>query len=148
MTIVFASDHAGLHLRRTLEERARALGHGTVSVGAQSEEAYDYPDAADEGVQVLLSGQAEFGVFVCGSGTGICIRANRFAGIRAANCTTVEQARLARQHNHANVLCLGERLVPTEIALEAMEAFLTEPEDTAPRHERRVLKLDGNEKRD
>ncbi len=142
MTIVFASDHAGFLLREELTRYARELGHDAMTVGATSEEAYDYPDAADEGCSIVLSGMAKFGVFVCGSGVGICMRANRFRGIRGAACTSVELARFARQHNHANVLCLGQRVTEPDIAMQIMVAFLTEPEDHAERHDRRVAKVD------
>lgn len=141
MTIVFASDHAGFSLRELLDAHARTLGHETMCVGAESEDAYDYPDAADLGSAIILSGRARFGVFVCGSGVGICIQANRHKGIRGAACVTVEQARLSRLHNHANVLCLGQRLTEPNLACEIMDAFLVETEDHAERHERRVAKM-------
>ena len=143
MTIVFASDHAGFRMREELARDAQSLGHDTISVGATSEDAYDYPDAADAGCAVILGGGAQMGVFVCGSGAGICMRANRHNGIRAAACSSVEMARLARQHNHANVLCLGQRTIESALALEVLEAFLDEPEDLAERHVRRVAKIEG-----
>ncbi|HXH61105.1 MAG TPA: ribose 5-phosphate isomerase B, partial [Fimbriimonadaceae bacterium] len=144
MKIVFGCDHAGFALREALVRHAQAQGHETVSVGAESEEPYDYPDAADLACEILLGGGAEFGVLVCGSGIGICMRANRYHGIRAADCTSVEMAQLAREHNHANVLCLGQRITPEETAVLIMDAFLAEPENQAERHKRRVAKIDGN----
>ena len=144
MTIVFASDHAGFCLREELSQLAREMGHETLAVGAMSEEPYDYPDAADAGSAIVLNGQATFGVFICGSGTGICMRANRHNGIRGANCTSVALAKMSRKHNHANVLCLGQRTTPPESAKRILEAFLGEPEDDSERHVRRVGKLDWN----
>ena len=143
MKIVFASDHAGLVLREQLADVADGLGHKVTAVGAQSEDPYDYPDAADEGCAAVLNGDAEFGVLVCGNATGICMRANRNPGIRAATCTSVKMARMARRHNHANVLCLGQRITDFATATDIMEAFLAEPEDHDERHERRVAKIDG-----
>lgn len=143
MKIVFASDHAGFVLREQLADVADGLGHNVAIVGAQSEDPYDYPDAADEGCEAVLSGDAEFGVLVCGNATGICMRANRNPGIRAAACTSVKMARMSRQHNHANVLCLGQRITDFATATAIMEAFLTEPEDHGERHDRRVAKIDG-----
>ena len=144
MTIVFSSDHAGYSLREALVQHAKAAGHETITVGAPSEEAYDYPDAADEAVKHVLSGKARFGVVVCGTGIGICIRANRYKGIRGAPCTSVEMALLAREHNDSNVLCLGGRITPASLAVEIMDAFLAEPASDVDRHKRRVAKLDGN----
>lgn len=143
MKIVFASDHAGFVLREQLADVADGLGHKVAMVGAQSEDPYDYPDAADEGCEAVLKGDADFGVLVCGNATGICMRANRNPGIRAAACTTIKMARMARRHNHANVLCLGQRITDFETAADIMKTFLTEPEDHDERHERRVAKIDG-----
>ncbi|MBL8086526.1 MAG: RpiB/LacA/LacB family sugar-phosphate isomerase [Chthonomonas sp.] len=143
MKLIFGSDHAGHTLRRVLVHTARRDGHECVEVGAMGEDPYDYPDAADDLAPRILSGEFELGVLICGSGIGICIRANRHPGIRAANCWNVESAKLARLHNHANVLCLGERLVEAERAVEILTAFLKAPEDHAERHERRVGKLDA-----
>lgn len=144
MKLVFSSDHAGYALRGQLVEHAKAAGHETIVVGAPSEEAYDYPDAADEGCKVLLNGGADFAILVCGSGVGICMRANKHQGIRAADCTSVKVAIMARQHNHANVLCLGQRVTEPDVAKEIMEVFLKEGPDIAERHKRRVAKIDGN----
>ena len=92
----------------------------------------------------MLAGGTDLGVLVCGTGIGVSIRANRYSGIRAANCCTTEMAVLARQHNHANVLCLGARLLNLEQAEEIARVFLQTEEDTSERHSRRVRKLDGN----
>ena len=143
MKIVFASDHAGFVLREQLMDVAIGLGHEVNAVGAQSEDPYDYPDAADEGCAAVLSGDADFGVLVCGNATGICMRANKHAGVRAAPCTTIKMARMSRRHNHANVLCLGQRITDLETAAAIMEVFLTEPEDHDERHDRRVAKIDA-----
>jgi RpiB/LacA/LacB family sugar-phosphate isomerase len=131
-------------LREQLAQHAREGGHEVTVVGAPSEEAYDYPDAADEGVAEILSGRSEFGVFVCGSGVGICMRANRHKGIRGAPVTTVEAAKLTREHNNANVLCFGQRTIEPGQALAVMDAFLAAPSSPEERHKRRVSKLDGN----
>ena len=144
MKLVFSSDHAGYTLRGLLVEHARASGHETIVVGAPSEDAFDYPDAADDGCEVLLNGEADFAVLICGTGVGICMRANKHQGIRAASCTSVKLAKMARQHNHANVLCLGQRITEPDVAQEIMQAFLSETQDTAERHSRRVAKIDGN----
>ncbi len=141
--LILGSDHAGFALREILADHAEDLGYQVEIVGALSQSPYDYPDAVDELVPKLLRGDAGFGVLVCGSGIGMSIRANRYEGIRAANCCSPVMAELARQHNHANVLCVGERTTDPEIAKAVLDAFLLTPEDHADRHDRRVEKLDN-----
>jgi ribose 5-phosphate isomerase B len=141
MNIVFASDHAGIELREELASYAKESGYSVHVVGAPSSESYDYPDAADLGAELIRTGEADMGVFICGSGTGICIRANRFPFLRAANCHSVEMAELARQHNHANVLCLGERMTDTILARAIFDIFVQTEGDSGERHLRRIEKL-------
>ena len=142
MNLVFGSDHAGFDLRRHLAAWAHERGHTVLEVGAEGTASYDYPDAADAGCDLLLSGEAELAVLVCGTGIGIGIRANRHPGIRAALCTTELMARMARQHNFANALCLGSRILGTLQAESILQAFLDTPESTEIRHRLRVDKLD------
>ena len=144
MKLIFGSDHAGLDLRRHVAEWAKSHGHEATEVGAESEAAYDYPLAADAVACQLKSGAFDFGILVCGTGIGVCIRANRYAHVRAAECTSVEMARLARQHNHANVLCIGGRILSMEQAEQILAAFLETTPDNAERHARRVDLLDAN----
>ena len=143
MKLVFGSDHAGFELRSHVAEWSREQGHDVVEVGATDENSYDYPNAADLVAKQVLSQEREFGVLVCGTGIGVCIRANRYSGIRAADCTSVEMAVLARQHNAANVLCLGGRILSKGQAVAILRAFLETPVDTAERHARRVAMLDA-----
>jgi len=144
LTISVGSDHAGFLYRQALAQRIEASGHSVTHFGAMSTDAYDYPDAADLVCQEVLAGRAVFGILVCGSGIGVSIRANRHQGIRAALCTSVEMAKLARAHNYANVLCLGARITELTLGHEIVCAFLEGREDHALRHEIRVAKLDGN----
>jgi ribose 5-phosphate isomerase B len=142
MRIAFASDHAGLTLRHRLAEVASELGHTVTELGALTGDAYDYPDAADAVVAQIRCRRADLGVLVCGTGIGMSIRANRHRGVRAAMCCSVETASLARRHNHANVLCLGERTQDPGEAEAILHAFLEAKPDPEPRHRRRVYKLD------
>ncbi len=144
MRIVFGSDHAGFQLRRRLVAVAQAFGHEVIEVGAQSEAPFDYPIAADDACAKLLQGEADRAVLVCGTGIGMAIRANRHIGIRAANCTTPDMAKISRAHNHINVLCLGERTTSAEVAVQVFDVFLSAPEDKHERHVRRVGLLDRN----
>jgi ribose 5-phosphate isomerase B len=143
MKLAFGADHAGYCLREELAAWAIQQGHEVVQLGAQSMEPYDYPEAADEVAAELLDGKADFGIIVCGSGIGVDIRANRYGHIRAANCVTKEMAELSREHNHANVLCLGARLMNAETAKDIVTTFLSTEESKEPRHIRRVEKMDG-----
>jgi len=131
-------------LREALARHARLRGHDTWCVGAQDGSPFDYPDAADLAVKDLLSGRADRAVMVCGTGIGISIRANRYTGVRAANCCSVPMAEMARRHNQANALCLGARFVDDALAKEILDAFLETSEDTEERHRRRVELLDGS----
>lgn len=141
--LAFGSDHAGFHHRTGLAEFARSLGHEVSEFGAASTESYDYPEASDLVAHEVLQGRADFGILICGSGIGVCIRANRYFGIRAAACYSTEMAKLAKLHNHANVLCLGERLTEFEAAKQILLEFLDTEPDGSPRHCIRVEKLDS-----
>ncbi len=142
MRLAFGCDHAGFKLCEHLLGWAQANGYQTTRFGATSEEPFDYPEASDPVAHEVLEGRADFGVLICGSGIGVCIRANRYPGIRAGACTTELMAQLTRQHNHANVLCLGERLTEASLAEKILATFLATPPETAERHRQRVDKLD------
>lgn len=144
MTIAVGTDHAGFDLAETIARTLVEQGHKVLRCGAPSTDRFDYPVASDELAEVVLSGKAEFGVLVCGSGIGVSIRANRYSGIRAALCTSVEMAELSRAHNYANVLCLGARITPESLAIEIVDAFLRGPEDRSERHAHRVELLDAD----
>ncbi|MBL8061311.1 MAG: ribose 5-phosphate isomerase B [Chthonomonas sp.] len=143
MRLALGSDHAGYVLRAQLQVVAAAEGHSVLTFGATSEESFDYPIAADGVCRSVLDGQADLGIVICGSGIGVSIRANRYPGIRCALCTSVQMAELARMHNHANVLALGQRTTDPELAAEIMRAFLTTSPDHGERHERRIRQLDA-----
>ena len=143
MTWAVGSDHAGFELADGLSGWLAERGNRVIRVGAEGKDPYDYPDAADALAPIILSGQAEFGILVCGSGIGICIRANRHPGIRAAQVWNEETAALAREHNQANVICLGARLLGLELAKNIVESWVGASVDRADRHVRRVQKLDG-----
>jgi ribose 5-phosphate isomerase B len=102
----------------------------------------DYPDYGTAAAALVRDGKANYGVLICGSGIGISIAANKVQGIRAANCTSVEMAQLARLHNDANVVAVGQRLVSLELAKEIVAMFLATPFEGG-RHQRRVDKLNG-----
>lgn len=140
MKIVIASDHAGFALKETLKKELVALGHEPLDLGTSSSESVDYPDFGFKAAEGVASGAAALGVIICGSGIGISIAANRNPKIRAALCHNEESARLARQHNDANMLALGARLTPEKEAKAILRAFLETPFEGG-RHAGRVAKL-------
>lgn len=141
MNLAVGADHAGFALASALQSQAEAAGWATTWHGADGTEPFDYPDAAAEVASEVGSGRAEFGLLVCGTGIGMSIAANRNPRIRAAVCWNTESAKLARQHNGANVLCLGARLLDEPEASAILNAFLETSEDDSDRHVRRRQKL-------
>jgi ribose 5-phosphate isomerase B len=140
------SDHAGFELKGLLIEHLAFLGHEVVDLGTHSPEPVDYPDFGAAVGQSVTSGDTDLGVCVCGTGMGIAIAANKVHGVRAAAVHDVTSARLAREHNNANVICFGARLLGTEVATDALEMFLRS-EFGGGRHLRRIEKIAALEKR-
>ncbi len=143
MTISIGSDHAGYAYKEELKSMLAALGHDVVDVGTESEDSVDYPDYGAAAAALVRDSRADYAVLICGSGIGISIAANKLPGIRAANCTSIEMAQLARQHNNANVVAVGQRIVSLELAKEIVSAFLSTPFEGG-RHQRRVDKLNSS----
>jgi ribose 5-phosphate isomerase B len=140
--IVIGSDHAGFRLKEQLKERLAAWGHEVEDVGTHSTESVDYPKyGAAVGGRVVALGPEVRGVCVCGSGIGISIAANKVPGVRAALVNEPTAARLSRQHNDANVICFGERLIGPAVAEESLRVWL-ETAFEGGRHARRVAQLD------
>ena len=140
--IAVGADHAGFDLKQLLADHLRELGHEVLDLGTYSDERVDYPDYGAAVGRAVVGGEAELGLLVCGSGIGICIAANKVPGVRAATVHDVTSARLARGHNDANVMCLGARFVGEQVALDALDAFLTAPFEGG-RHTARVAKIDA-----
>lgn len=141
LLIAIASDHAGFALKALLAEELRAAGHQLTDLGTDdATTSVDYPDFGRSCAEAVASGDAQFGVIVCGSGIGISIAANRVAGARCALVHDNLSARLARQHNDANMIAFGARLIGVETARDALVAFLSTPFDGG-RHAGRVTKL-------
>jgi ribose 5-phosphate isomerase B len=139
-TIAIAADHAGFELKAVLVDDLRKAGVKVVDLGTNSTESVDYPDFADAVAKALKAGKAARGVLVCGTGIGISIAANRHKGVRAALCRDATDARLAREHNDANVLVLGGRTTGVEVARDCLKSFLSTP-FSGGRHARRVEKM-------
>lgn len=139
-TIAIASDHAGYALKEQLKPFLESLGYQALDLGTHSEESVDYPDFGDAVAKSIIAKQARFGIAICGSGIGISIAANRHAGVRSALCSESLSAQLSRQHNDANVLALGARLIGIETAKDCVRRFLETPYEGG-RHQKRVDKL-------
>jgi len=139
-TIAIAADHAGFDLKSVLVEELRKAGLNVLDLGTNSAESVDYPDFADAVAKALKAGKAARGVLVCGTGIGISMAANRHKGVRAALCRDSTDARLAREHNDANVLVLGGRTTGIETARDCLKSFLSTP-FAGGRHMRRVEKM-------
>lgn len=139
-TVAAGADHAGFEYKQKIVELLRGMGVEVIDLGPASADSVDYPDYAHSVAEAVASGRAEAGVLVCGSGIGMAITANKHAGVRAANVESVEAARLAREHNDANVLAIGARLTAWEKAREILLAFLA-AEFQGGRHRKRVDKI-------
>ncbi len=137
MKIALAADHAGFELKQTIIDRLIDGGHEVVDMGTDSEESVDYPRFAIEVSKAVSSKQADRGILFCGTGLGMCITANKVAGIRAVGPCDEEQAEMSRRHNDANVLCLGQRSLAEETVMKILDTWLTTPFDGG-RHERRL----------
>lgn len=139
--IALGSDHAGVALKESLKDYLHKKGIQVLDVGTHSTESSDYPDYARSVAEDLLSGKSQLGILVCSTGIGMSIAANKFPGIRAALVFNQETATLARQHNNANVLCLGQKVTPLDEAKRILDAFL-QAQFQGGRHERRLGKIE------
>jgi len=141
MRIVIGSDHAGFDQKQRLAHYLAEQGHEVIDVGtADAEKSVDYPDFALAAGRAVATGDADFGVLVCGTGIGMAIAANKVAGVRAANVTDPEFAKLAREHNDANVVTVSARFVPVQTNEAILDAFLGTP-FAGGRHAGRVAKI-------
>jgi len=143
--IPIAGDHAAPELKAKL---IAALKEYTFDdLGPNGTESVDYPDYAERVATLVSTGKAPRGILICGSGIGMSIAANKFPGVRAAVAESVEAARLSREHNDANILCIGARLVPSERAVEMVRVWLTTEFSIQPRHSGRVEKIAALERK-
>jgi ribose 5-phosphate isomerase B len=141
LPIALGADHAGVALKDRLVAALVAAGREVLDLGTHGTASVDYPDFGHAVALALLDGRAGAGILVCGTGIGMSITANRHHGIRCALAHDVTTARLARQHNDANILAMGERVIGIEVALDTMTAFLATPFEGG-RHARRIGRID------
>ncbi len=140
MRIAIGSDHRGFALKQSLIVMVRELGHQLDDMGCDGGDAVDYPDYAEKVATAVSNGKADRGVLICGTGIGMSIAANKVPGVRAALCVDALSARMSREHNDSNVVCIGGELVGEWSAKETVKAYL-EAEFQGGRHSRRVGKI-------
>ncbi len=138
--ISIGCDHGGLNLKENIKKYLDEKGLSYKDFGTYDEKSCDYPDIAKKVCESVISGESEKGILVCGTGIGMSIAANKIDGIRAAHVTDTFSARMTKEHNDANVICLGERITGMGLALEIVEAYLN-AEFQGGRHETRVKKI-------
>jgi len=141
MKIALACDHGGYPLKLEIKECVKALGHMVVDLSPENIPGDDYPDYAEKLGKAILNKDAERGILICGSGVGASIAANKMKGIYAAVCHDTYSAHQGVEHDRMNVLCLGARVIGSELAKELVEAFLNSQFSNEERHVRRVNKV-------
>lgn len=140
MKIVVAADHGGLELKELIKSSLVTFGYEVEDVGCFSKDSVDYPEFAEKAVSLILKNECQMGILICGTGIGMSIVANRYRSIRAANCSSVYTARMSREHNNANILCLGARVLEADTAVEMVRVWLETP-FSGGRHQRRISKF-------
>jgi len=139
--IALACDHGGFELMKAVREYLESAGYAYEDFGTFSADSCDYPTIAAPAAKAIANGVCDRGIFICGTGVGISIAANKVHGIRAALCTSVPMAELCRDHNDANVLALGGRVIDAVLAIEIVKVFLTKDFSNEEKHKRRVAML-------
>ena len=141
MKIVIGCDHAGFAIKNAIKEHVLARGFEVVDVGTDSTESCHYPVFAHAACEKITSGECALGILICGTGIGMSMAANKHKGIRAACCSDTFSARLTREHNDANILCFGERVVGIGLATDLVDAFLDAKYENGGNHLTRVAMI-------
>ncbi|WP_010166690.1 ribose 5-phosphate isomerase B [Candidatus Epulonipiscium viviparus] len=141
--IAIGSDHGGFALKQEIIAHLKERGIDFADVGCYDEQSTDYPDYAKKVADMVLSKEAETGILICGTGIGISITANKIKGIRCALCHDIFSAKATREHNDANVLAFGGRIIGPGLALAIVDEFLNTPFSNDPRHIRRISKIEN-----
>ena len=139
--LIIGSDHGGYELKEYIKSELDKKDIPYQDIGTDSPDSVDYPNYGAQVAGAIVNGEYKRGILICGTGIGISIIANRFKGVRAALCCSVEMARLSREHNNANVLALGGTVFGKNLALSIAEVFLAEPFSQGERHIRRITKM-------
>ncbi len=145
MKIGIGCDHGGVNHKEAIKEHLTGIGHEVIDYGTERDVPADYPDIAEKVSRAYLGGKFDRGILICGTGIGMSIAANKIDGIRAAHVTDTFSARMSREHNNAQIICLGERITGPGLAIDIVDAYL-ESEFAGGRHQRRVDKIMNLEK--
>lgn len=140
--IAIGCDHGGFNLKQAVMKKLDEIGETYKDFGTYNTDSCDYPDIAKTVCSAIISNECEKGILICGTGIGMSIAANKVKGIRAAHTTDTFSARMSKEHNNANVICIGERITGVEVALEIVEAYL-KAEFLGGRHQNRVAKIEN-----
>lgn len=146
MKIAVANDHAAVKMKNEIISFVKDFGYDVLNFGTDSEESCDYPIYGERVANAVVNGEADCGILICGTGVGISIAANKVKGVRAAVCSDVTTARLVKEHNNANIIAFGARIVGTELAKDIVKAYL-EAEFLGGKHERRINMISEIEKK-
>lgn len=146
MKIAIGNDHAAVELKQQIVEYVKELGHEVVNYGIDKIESCNYPEYGEKVANAVANGEADCGILICGTGVGISIAANKVNGIRAAVCSDVTTARLVKEHNNANIIAFGARIVGSELAKDIVKAYLN-AEFLGGRHAERIAMITEIEKR-
>lgn len=146
MKIAIGNDHAAVDLKMQIMEYVKELGHEVENYGTDTKESCNYPEYGEKVARAVVEGKADCGILICGTGVGISIAANKVKGIRAAVCSDTATARLVKQHNNANIIAFGERIVGVELAKDIVKAYL-EAEFLGGRHADRIAMISDIEDR-
>jgi ribose 5-phosphate isomerase B len=141
MKIAVATDHAGYPLKEVIVETIRTLGHTPIDLGTGSTDCVDYPDFAEKAGMAIVNGDADRAIGICGSGVGVCIAGNKIPGVYACLCHDTYSAAQGVEHDQMNMLCLGARVIGSELAIRVVACFIAAQPSDDPRHIRRTSKI-------
>ena len=141
MKVGISNDHSTVELKNSVMSHLKEKGYEVVNYGTDSTESYDYPLAGSVLAKAIQNKEVDLGIAICGTGVGISIACNKHKGIRACCCSEATSARLTREHNDANIICFGARIVSTELANDIVDTFLTTPFSNGERHKRRIAQI-------
>ena len=148
MKIIIGNDHASPEMKKQLVRSLEELGHEVVNFGVDTDESCNYPEIGEKVGRAVAAGQADCGILICGTGVGISIAANKVKGVRAAVCSETTTARLVKQHNNANIIAFGSRVVGLETAKDIVKTYLEAEFEGGGRHQLRIDMLHEIENRD
>ena len=147
MKVGISNDHAAVELKNSVMEHLKNEGYEVINYGTDSHESYDYPIAGSVLAEAVLRKEVDYGIAICGTGVGISIACNKHKGIRACCCSEATSARLTREHNDANIICFGARVVSTELANDIVDTFLKTEFSNGERHNKRIRQIAEIEER-